>query len=96
MFDFIGALPGLRHQLAGYALKHIFNADEFVLKYCLSADRTILNRQLSGLKQYKTRTTCIECCNGTGSENKLLQINGRAKCPRAFEKESARELGIDH
>ena len=63
------ALPRLRQLTAQYALKDIYNADEFGLFYSAAPKSTIGKQPLPGRKMNKDRASFLLCTNVDGTDN---------------------------
>ncbi|KAJ1520378.1 hypothetical protein ONE63_003513 [Megalurothrips usitatus] len=72
--------------LKGYALKDIFNADEFAVFINLLPDKSMVapGEDTHGGKQSKARVTCLIGSNADGSEKLTPLIIGKSKKPRCF------------
>ena len=89
------------YQQSGEVLQHfqpqdIFNADESALFYNMPPNKTIGSAPTPGLKKNKTTITILLACNSTGSERLEPLFIGKHKQPRAFNKQTPEDLGIQY
>lgn len=90
------ALPRLREKLSKYAMKDIFNANEFGLNYHMAPDTTIACQRIPGRKKAKELISVLVCANADGSENLEFLIIVNSFKPRTFKKKTGYELGFDY
>lgn len=79
-----------------YQPQDIYNLDESGLYYRMPPDRGLASRQMSGIKRDKTRISLVFIVNADGSHSLPINIIGQAKCPRAFNKKSGKDLGFEY
>lgn len=89
-------MPRIHEVMACYKEKDVWNADELGLFYRQPPSWTLASGAVSGCKKEKNRLTFLACCNSDGSEKFPLMIIGISKQPRAFKKQSGKELGLDY
>ena len=89
-------LPAIREVLQHFQPQDIFNADESALFYNMPPNKTIGSAPTPGLKKNKTRITILLACNSTGSERLEPLFIGKHKQPRAFNKQTPEDLGIQY
>lgn len=91
------SIPVFKEQLmkvikdGNFALDHIYNCDESALFWRLLPNKTYAlqtERDVPGHKNLKDRVTFMPCCNVTGNHKVLLQVIGKSKMPRCFNKRS--------
>jgi hypothetical protein len=76
----------LRHLMAKYCPKDIFNADQFGLFYNMLPDKTYTFKGASckGIKVNKERITVLVCANFDGREKLPVLVIGKSKQPLYF------------
>ena len=95
--NIINDLPHVIDELRNYALKEIWNADEFGLFCKMSTDSTVGLGSFPGKKKKKReRLSYLACANADGSEKYSLLIIGRSKKPKCFEKYESSNLGFNY
>lgn len=73
----------MREQLSKYALKAIFNAEEFELNYRMAQDTKIAFQRIYGNRKAKERSYALACAHADGSKNLELLVIGNSFKPRA-------------
>lgn len=81
--------------IAEYRPQVVWNSGEFGLFFRQPPGWTLSTAPISGRKKYKTRITCLACCNSYGSEMSFpLMMIGRSEQPRPFNGKYGDELGL--
>lgn len=82
--------------LKEYKPECIYNMDETGLYYRMPPDKGLATKQMSGVKQDKTRITMGFTANADGSDKRRPFFIGKAKNPRCFKKKSGHALGFEY
>lgn len=94
--DVDAARMRLQHISKDFKPEDIYNLDESGLYYRMPPDRSLASKQMSGSKKDKTRISLVFVVNADGSHSFPVISIGHAKCPRPFNKKSAKELGFEY
>jgi len=84
----------MRHELQGWDLNDVFNADETSFFWKSIQNNGLSTRGLPGRKLDKTRMSVLVMMNATGTEKIRLLFIATAKKLRCFGKKEGRELGL--